>query len=234
MRRIQHATAAGSLPDYSSTGSQGYFTEGNAGSGIPATRVTADFLNGVQEELVNVIVSGGLTPDGSDRGQLLKALKAIFRPVGMGYWFTGASSAVPAGYIIADGSEISRATYSDLWAFANSSGNLAANPTDKTNNPGKYGSGNGTTTFTLPNVVGDFLRVAGGGRTVGTHQADAFKDHTHGLTLPNGTDFATGNFLQPNDSGIGHSYVGTTDNVTGGAGTETRPVNTAFLFIISY
>lgn len=63
------------------------FTEGSVVSSIPATVVSANFMNAVQRELVNVIESAGLTlaPDGdSDPGdQLLQAIQAFIASGGI-------------------------------------------------------------------------------------------------------------------------------------------------------
>lgn len=236
MQRITHASAAAALPDFDSTGTEGYFTEGNPGTGTPATVISADWLNGVQEELVGVIVAAGLDPSGSDLGQVLKALKVLFRPVGVGQWFTGDAAHIPPGFVLANGATVNRVgIYADLWAFAQASGTLAADGADYAAHPGKYGRGNGATTFDLPNVAGDFLRVAGGGRNPGTHQADALKDHAHAYSIVQGGGFAGAgdvNSLQGTTTPAGGHYNDTT--AAAGGGGETRPVNTAYHFIISF
>ena len=50
------------------------FTEGDPGLGVPATTVTANIMNGLQEELVNFIESTFQTPSQADLGQVLKAV----------------------------------------------------------------------------------------------------------------------------------------------------------------
>lgn len=60
------------------SGTPQYFTNGNPGTGIPATQVPAYFLNALQKELVGVIAAAGLTPDKSDNTQLITALNALF------------------------------------------------------------------------------------------------------------------------------------------------------------
>lgn len=77
MFRIDDPSAAAALPTPGAAGTEGYFTPGNPGSGIPATLVTADFLNMLQEELRNVVVAGGLTPSKTTYNQLLNAIKAV-------------------------------------------------------------------------------------------------------------------------------------------------------------
>jgi len=58
----------------------GHWTEGNPGTGTPATEVTADFMNAVQTEIENVIVdpTGGNTPlNKANNAQLLAAIKTM-------------------------------------------------------------------------------------------------------------------------------------------------------------
>ena len=50
------------------------FTEGDPIAGIPATVVTDDILNAMQEELCALIEASGLTLDKADNGQLLKSM----------------------------------------------------------------------------------------------------------------------------------------------------------------
>lgn len=53
------------------------FTEGNPGLGIPATVVTDDWANDVQEEIVNVILDQGITLVKGTQNQLLNAIKSL-------------------------------------------------------------------------------------------------------------------------------------------------------------
>ena len=77
MFRIDHATNTNSLPTPEAVGTQGYFTEGDPSESIPATVVTADWANAVQEEIVGVIEGAGLTLDKEDSGQLLEAITTL-------------------------------------------------------------------------------------------------------------------------------------------------------------
>lgn len=76
MFRIDDATAASSLPAPEAAGAEGYWTEGNPATGIPATLVRASFLNMIQEEIRSVVVAGGLTPSKTAYDQLLTAIKS--------------------------------------------------------------------------------------------------------------------------------------------------------------
>ena len=53
------------------------FTAGDPAQAIPATEVTADWLNAVQDELVNVIVATGMALDKANVAQLLAALQSL-------------------------------------------------------------------------------------------------------------------------------------------------------------
>jgi hypothetical protein len=53
------------------------FTDGNPAGGVPATVVTDEWLNGVQEEIMAVIEAAGLTADGADLTQLRQAIAAM-------------------------------------------------------------------------------------------------------------------------------------------------------------
>jgi hypothetical protein len=78
MHRIDNASAATSQPLLKPQGPQGYFTEGNVTIGQTPTILEADWLNNVQEELVNIVHKGGLTLDKTNNAQLLQALSALF------------------------------------------------------------------------------------------------------------------------------------------------------------
>jgi hypothetical protein len=60
MFRIDDPSATASLPAPEAAGTEGYWTEGNPGSGVPATLERASWFNMVQEELRAVVVAGGL------------------------------------------------------------------------------------------------------------------------------------------------------------------------------
>lgn len=55
----------------------GRFTEGDPSVPVPATTVSADWLNAVQEEVIAVMTEAGLAPAKNDNAQLLAALKKV-------------------------------------------------------------------------------------------------------------------------------------------------------------
>lgn len=68
---MERITGPGATPD-------NLFTEGNPALGIDATTVTANWLNGVQEELIHILEEAGITPNGATLTQVLEALRALF------------------------------------------------------------------------------------------------------------------------------------------------------------
>jgi len=84
-------------------------------------------------------------------------------PTGMVVPFFGTT--IPAGYLIANGSAVSRTLYANLFAVIGT----------------KYGTGNGSTTFNLPNLLDRFVRY-GTVSQVGTIVSDSLRSHAHGIT----------------------------------------------------
>lgn len=81
MQRVTRSTAVAVLPaPPAGAGSPGYFTGGNPGTGTPATVPGFEWFNGVQEEIIAVIVAAGLTPDAGDLTQLRQAIAALVAP----------------------------------------------------------------------------------------------------------------------------------------------------------
>ena len=131
-----------------------------------------------------------------------------------------AASVAPAGYLKANGAEISRATYSALFGCIGTT----------------FGAGTAGTTFSIPDLRGEFIRgwddsrSADTGRTFGSSQADDIKSHTHqlnGVYLMNSSAAAGNSGARTNDGGQAAYTYGT-------GGTETRPRNIALLHCIKY
>ena len=157
-------------------------------------------------------------------------------------------TAAPSGWLMCDGSAVSRTTYTDLFTVLSTA----------------YGEGDGSTTFNLPNLRGRFLRgvdsgtgndpdaasrtaSATGGNTgdnVGSYQADAFQGHKHSILWAGGGDGMGLIKLQYTyatqyGNTYGSSFVNATPVSDGTNGpprtaTETRPANVGVNFIIKY
>lgn len=75
MERINGSAVA---TDLFGAGKDG-FRDGNKALGVAATVVNAEYMNGVQEEIMSVIEEAGLTPDAEDNTQLLQAITNLVK-----------------------------------------------------------------------------------------------------------------------------------------------------------
>lgn len=154
-----------------------------------------------------------------------------------------ASSSAPAGWLKCNGAAVSRATYAALFTAIGTT----------------FGAGDGSTTFNLPDLRGEFVRGwddARGidtGRAFGSAQAGQNASHTHtGTTATggahshtagiynagttSGSASAQGGSLASNatittSAAAAHSHTFTTD---ANGGTEARPRNVALLYCIKF
>lgn len=159
----------------------------------------------------NATVQGNLTVTGTLIGGV---------PAGSVFWF--AASTPPTGYLKANGAAVSRATYAALFAVVGTT----------------YGSGDGSTTFNLPDLRGEFIRGWDDGRGVdtgrvfGSAQSDQMQAHQHNGSVILGTAgvSAAGGVTYVAVTSTG--AMGDPTTSTGGVprtGTETRSRNLALL-----
>jgi len=249
MDRVYDIGASASPPAAPASPSTGYPTAGNPSGGIAATKPGPWWYHMVTEELRAVVAAAGLTPDHLALNQLATAIAALSAvsavPAGTVVYL--AMSTVPAGWLKANGAAVSRATYAALFAAIGTT----------------FGVGDGGTTFTLPDLRGEFIRGwddgrgADAGRTLGSWQvATAFmgdgdgvnpgvpslNDSTHKTVLGFDLDTAPANatgltihYCQTVSSAAGITGIHT----DGGASTvtefaRTRPRNVALLACIKY
>ena len=149
---------------------------------------------------------------------------------------TFAMNSAPTGWLSCDGSLLSRATYSRLFSVV---GTL-------------YGVGDGSTTFSLPDLRGEFVRGFDAGRGVdtgrsfGSAQSWAIENIVGTFTdirVRLNTIFtATGAFTGTTGASSGDSGSGAANTVdfdfdasnVVNTSTETRPRNIAMLYCIKY
>ena len=96
-------------------------------------------------------------------------------PVGTILDYTG--SVIPDGYILANGAELQRADYSRLFQWAVANGLMKPQSSIPSTAHAYYGTGDGSTSFTIPDLRGVFKRNADlasnrGGANLGVYQAD--------------------------------------------------------------
>jgi microcystin-dependent protein len=132
------------------------------------------------------------------------------------------NTTIPVGYLECNGQALSRTVYAELFAVI---GTI-------------YGAGDGSTTFNLPDLRGEFIRGFDNGRGVdfgrvlGLWQEDTIKAHSHTYGLPIDGYIAGDMQSITNTSGADENinYNWGTTGMTGDI--ETRPRNVALLFLI--
>ena len=160
-----------------------------------AGAITA-FNSGSGAMTVDVATSGGTGTLSSWAVVAASAVAILPPPPGIVSAFAGASA--PAGWLICDGSTVSRTTYSALFAAIGT----------------VYGAGDGSSTFKIPDLRGEFVRGLDAGRGVdasralGSSQSSANLSHSHGGSV----------------SGGSHGHDGTISNSTGGGTTNAQPL----------
>ncbi|MBU9403578.1 hypothetical protein KTE13_27935 [Burkholderia multivorans] len=82
MFATDQATAVSALPTPALAGTPGFFTGGNPATGQPATILDADWLNMVQQELLNILAAAGISPSKTTYNQVLTALEQLFAGTG--------------------------------------------------------------------------------------------------------------------------------------------------------
>lgn len=135
------------------------------------------------------------TPTNSPKGSSFQGLQSSITPVGVIRFFAG--STIPNGWLMCDGSIVSRMTYSDLFKIIGTT----------------YGSGNFNDTFTLPDMRGRMPICAGAGasltaRTLGSN-VGAETAALSEANLPSHTHTATVGIQSAN-----HTHTGTSGNVS--------------------
>lgn len=141
----------------------------------------------------------------------------------------------PVGFLEAAGTLRSRTTYPDLWAWVQTNAHMVTESEWSNGAKGAYTAGDGSTNFRLPDLRGVFIRGwdngAGidTGRTLGSYQADDFKNHHHNVTAARKIGGYTDNGGAPDERSIEITF----DSSSVG-GTETRPKNVALMYCIKF
>ena len=115
-----------------------------------------------------------------------------------------ALKAAPTGWLAADGSAVSRTDYADLYAAMGDT----------------FGAGDGSSTFNLPNLIGQFLQGVSGDAvgTTGGYTDSVVVAHSHNLTDPGHSHSTCGSYGASGTGGnalLSGSGVNSGDNTTG-------------------
>lgn len=198
-----------------------------AGTGVPED-LTATQATAILNAVVGDSGSGGtkgLVPapaagDAAKRAFLLAdGTWATSVPVGS-IMMHGANAA-PTGWLECDGAAVSRTTYAALFSAIGT----------------VFGTGDGSTTFNVPDMRGEFARGwddgrgVDSGRVFGSAQADEFEAHLHSVQPPAASGEAGSGSTTTGSGGV-ETITAYNTNSTGG--TETRPRNIALLYIIKF
>lgn len=136
-------------------------------------------------------------------------------PVGSVFWLT--TQTAPEGYLICDGSAVSRTEYADLFAAIGTT----------------FGTGDGSTTFALPNLQAAFIRGAGSQDGYSATFGQKQEATSIGSVILQGRDVSVHNYDKSANatSNIGNASSGT--SLTFGY-YSVRPYNIALTPIIKY
>ncbi|TDR82216.1 tail fiber protein [Paludibacterium purpuratum] len=165
----------------------------NVGSGVITFTPTSGTIDGAASVQLNAGQGGSILFDGANFYSF--GLGGAGNPTGT--IISSACASPPTGYLACDGSAVSRAAYSSLFAAIGTT----------------FGAGDGSTTFNVPDARGVALRGVDGsrgldsGRTLGSYQADAIASHSVGVS----------------DPGHAHSGIVTNNTQIGNNGSGTYP-----------
>lgn len=229
-----HTNVTGTYPNFT-VNTPNY----TGGTGISVTGNT--ITNTAPDQTITLTGTGGTVVTGTYPNFTISTPNVV--PTGTIISFAGA--AIPTGWLLCDGSAVSRTTYSGLFTALASA----------------WGSGDGSTTFNLPDLRGQFMRGvdgsagndpdnatrtasnAGGntGNNVGTVESNGIGSHSHVLTVlatcAAGNTPTTSNYIAGGagtwgpGTGCG-GFVNNTTSISSIGGSETRPKNVYVNYII--
>lgn len=228
----------------------GKYTDGSVAGGIAATRLRAAAFNAMQEELAHIVESAGLALDINDMTQVLKAIQKLTL-----------SRANPFADIKSDGAAAISTALTNLglgegapaigvpffWpsaAMPNTVIDSWSSMVFLKFNGAKFSATDYPVlakvfpALALPDARGDFIRIwddgrgVDAGRTLLSFQSDDFKAHGHNFeSWPDSGNPASKGGAVDARGGNGNKYI-TSDVVKEKGGTETRPRNIAFNFLV--
>ena len=195
-----------------------------------ATQTALDLKANIDSPTFTGVPSAPTASAGTNTQQLASTA-FVQAAVGVGNVSSFAMVTPPTGWLKANGATVNRATYAALFTAIGTT----------------FGAGDGSTTFNLPDLRGEFLRGWDDGRGLdanrlfGTAQMDALQGHWHGPRPGTTLAGSPGNWNGAGGGANGNYNIGSTgdpvtDGVNGAPRTapETRPRNVALLYCIKY
>nr|DAJ80802.1 MAG TPA: tail fiber protein [Caudoviricetes sp.] len=201
-------------------------------------RLTAPVQNNIFSKNNEILFRGGSKDDENYmRAVSFSLLSSTILPVGT--IITSARATAPDGFLLCNGAAISRSAYTDLFSAIGTA----------------YGAGDGSNTFNIPDLRGEFIRGADngrgvdGGRALGSAQGDAIRNIVGGFAgygdrfLINEFSGAFGHigYASRRISVVGEEYNETSYNGANfdasrvvPTANENRPRNVAVNFYIKY
>ena len=152
-------------------------------------------------------------------------LKEISNPIGSIIAF--AANSTPNGYLICNGAAVSRTTYAYLFEVIGTT----------------YGSGNGSTTFNVPNLTDKFIqgsntagtnKNAGLPNITGTFEFDAWSDASTGVFSDAGGDKRAGSNTDNNSKGSIKSFNASRSSSIYGNSSTVQPPALTMRYYIKY
>ena len=136
--------------------------------------------------------------------------------------FCIAVATVPSDYLECNGAAVSRTTYSALFAVIGTA----------------YGAGNGSSTFNVPDLRGEFVRGfdngkgTDSGRSIATSQGEATKAHNHSATGSSSSTGAHNHAFKASNragdedgwSGASKAFIGDADSAAFTQGADTNKI----------
>jgi microcystin-dependent protein len=185
-------------------------------AGVTASTAELNILDGVTATTADLNILDGVTASTAELnfsvGVLSNIQTQIDKAVPSGAVQYFAMATAPLGWLKANGALISRVTYADLFTAIGTT----------------FGAGDGSTTFGLPDLRGEFVRGfddsrgVDTGRAFGVSQAAEILNHTHSGTTSTTGDHSHGALAPNNDTESYASQGWPSGNVHNGFRTTNR------------
>lgn len=129
------------------------------------------------------------TPPAADRSTRVATtewVRSVLSTTSIGQIVFEPRTTVRPGFLKANGVLVNRADYPELWAYAQASGALVSDADWMKDRWGCFSTGDGTTTFRLPELRGEFIRCwsdargsVDASRQIGAFQDNQNRSHAH-------------------------------------------------------